>query len=120
MDALSKTPDPRGVTVMNTKIIIICSKQNGIQAKPENALTRVEDTLEFFLRGGADTTVTISGKENYPGSEWIQGTGTVGGSFTVPIPPDLDIPERPGVNVYGYNIDVAGVGMLDPLVTVRR
>jgi len=105
---------------MSTKINIIMDENHGIKAKPENALTRLEDTLEFFLRGGEDATVTISGKENYPGSEWIQGTGPVGGSFTVPIPPDLDVPEAPGVSIYGYDIVVDGVGELDPMVIVRR
>ena len=105
---------------MNTKIIIICSNQNGIKVKPENALTRVEDTLEFFLRGDSKTTVAISGKEDFPGSDWLEGTGTVSGSFTVPVPPDLDIPEEPGVSIYGYDIVVDGVGKLDPMVIVTR
>ena len=115
-----KKPDPRGVTVMSTKINIIMDENHEIKAKPENVLTRVSDTLEFHLHVDPDTGVTVSGNDNYPGSGWIQGSGMGGGHIEVFVSRDLDVPEEPGVSIYGYDIVVDGVGELDPMVIVKR
>ena len=104
----------------NIKINISMDANHGIKVKPENVLVTIGDTLEFHLGINPDTRVTISGKDDYPGSGWIQGGGMGGDHIDVDVSPNLVVPEDPGVNIYGYDIAVEGVGTLDPMVVVRK
>jgi hypothetical protein len=103
-----------------TKINIVFVKNNEIRVSPGNPRTYRGNVLRFKLTGDSGTNVTISGKASDPDSAWIKGSG-MGGSFIfVCVEPDLDFDSRLEQKTYAYDIDVAGVGKLDPEVTVRR
>lgn len=97
-----------------TPINIIFVKNNEIRVSPPNAPARPGDTLRFHLIGNPETRVTISGKESYAGSDWIEGEGMGRDFIEVPVDPKQE--ER----IYGYNIVVDGIGTLDPEVTIKR
>ena len=105
-----------------TPINIIFVKNNEIRVSNGNVPTRLGNVLQFKLTGDPDTMVTISGKKSDSGvNKWIEGSGA-GKSIYVCVPPGLFDEEDPKLleKTYAYDIDVAGVGKLDPLVTVRR
>ena len=124
----TKTCDGSSVTPINIKFAknhmakeTIENGVTGIEVKPSKAKSHLGYKLQFHLNGDSKTTVTISGKvsDSYPDSSWIAGVGKGGDHIDVCVP-DLDIPEDPGKKTYGYIIDVDGVGILDPEVTIKR
>ena len=97
-----------------TPVNIIFVKNNEIRVSPGNAQSNLGKVLRFKLTGDSGTRVTISGKMSDPDAAWITGSGMGGDFIYVCVDPELS------VKTYSYDIDVAGVGKLDPRVTVRR
>lgn len=105
-----------------TRINIVFAKNDEIRVSPGRAAVDVRNVLRFKLTGDSGTKVTISGKENDPAAKWINGSG-VGGEFIYfCADPALfeGVDSKVREITYAYDIEVEGVGILDPQVTVRR
>ena len=96
------------------RITINYKKNETIRVSPPTREVEQGEAIEFRLKGEAGTMVTVSGKGST--AQWISGSdaGSPGGtSFYVCV----------GTNQapvdYGYKIEVAGVGYLDPVVRVK-
>ncbi len=105
-----------------TRINIVFVKNNEIRVSPGNAASVVRKVLRFKLTGDSGTKVTISGKENDPAAKWLNGSGAGGEFIDICVDPALFEGVDPKVReiTYAYDIEVEGVGILDPQVTVRR
>jgi len=110
-------PDPP-ITPININFV----KNNEIRVSPGNARTLRGKVLRFKLTGDRGTKVTVSGKASDPDSAWIAGSGMGGDFIYVCVDPKLfeGVDPKLSERTYAYDIDVPGVGNLDPEVTVRR
>ena len=97
-----------------SRITIIFTKNSEIRVSPPTKTTYQGNILRFKLTGESGTTVKVTGKSTGPDASWIEGDG-LGGSFF-----DVCVDPAQAEDTYGYNIEVVGVGTLDPRVIVRR
>ena len=105
-----------------TRINIVFAKNNEIRVSPGVAKTDVGKVLRFKFTGDSGTKVTVSEKDTDPKDAWINGSGMGGEVIYFCASEKLFDGVDPKVSEikFDYDINVAGVGTLDPRVTVRR
>ena len=100
-----------------TPVNISYQKQNNlvkVQAAPHRIDADRGDLIRFNINGSLGVLVSVKGKATDPDASWIAGNATAG-SFYVCVPMSTN-PNQ----VYSYEVDVDGIGFLDPEVRVRR
>jgi hypothetical protein len=100
-----------------TPVVISYAQQNNmvrVQAAPFRIEADRGDLIRFQIAGSSGNLVSVSGKATDPDAAWITGNAT-SGSFYVCVP--MTTTEG---QVYSYEVDVDGIGFLDPEVRVRR
>lgn len=86
-----------------------------VQVAPKLA-TKAErgQLIRFKINGPAGPQVTVAGKSTDPDADWIAGSAN-SGSFFVCVPMSTTVGED-----YEYEIDVNGIGFLDPEVRIKK
>lgn len=100
-----------------TPVVIGYTQQNNlvrVQAAPHRINVDRGDLIRFQINGSLGNLVSVSGKATDPDAAWITGNAT-SGSFYVCVPMTTTKEQ-----VYSYEVDVDGIGFLDPEVRVRR
>lgn len=111
--SIGECSNPQGTTPIN----ITYQQQNNmvkVQVAPNKVDVVRGDLIRFKINGTQGNLVSVSGKASDPDASWIVGNGTAG-SFYVCVPMDKVVGQT-----YSYEVDVDGIGFLDPEVRVKR
>jgi hypothetical protein len=85
-----------------------------VQVAPHRVEANSGDLIRFKINGTLGKLVSVKGKATDPDAAWIVGNATAG-SFYVCVPMIAE-----PTQLFSYEVDVDGIGFLDPEVRVRR